>query len=946
MKKFSFLIYIFTAYLITGISCTERAEIKPVRLSCENMKDPSVVDIKSPRLSWINIYPEGVRGARQSAWEIKTASSPELLEKDQADLWNSGKTLSDQSVNIRYSGREPESGQDCWWKVRVWDSKGNCSEWSEAARWGMGILNETEWKGSWIGAPWQEENPLPTPPYPKGVNQSVSPFKTPTGNLPSNAPLLRKNFNVNKKISKAKVFISGLGFFELYVNGTKVSDDVLVPNITLYGKRDDIGNIAVMTGNNFREYRVMYMAYDITDMLKPGENAAGVILGNGFYNPASFWTQGYGSPRLLCQIKIQYDDGSEELIVSDNTWKAAKSPILMDLVYDGEHYDARLEQDGWSKPGFDDSAWETAVPRTKPEGRMKAHLSPPDKVMEILKPVKVEKLADGHFLVGFDEEISGWLKINNVTGESGRRIEIKYRCESPQGENTYTMKGGIPESYAARFTWFVFREAELLNWPGELSADQVQAEAVYTDIETTAKFETSDTLFNTINRIWWRSQTDNMHGGIASDCPHRERSPYTGDGQVACVTVMHNFDAKAFYTKWIQDILGAQNPDNGYVPNGAPWQRGCGGGVAWGAAINIMPWEYYLHYGDKDLLAENYEGMKGYIKYMLIWTDEKGIMFSQAPEKSKPNRWVNLGEWVAPSKLPPDDMVHTFYLWRCSDLTADAAKALGKNEDELYYRNLAEKTKKAFQGKFYDSEKGSYGPYGGNVFALKMGVPDDQKPLVIQALKNDISMNDYHLDTGIFGTQFLFEVLAENGMQELAARIMSQKTYPGFGWWISQGATTTWEKWDGEGSRNHPMFGGGLTWFYRKLSGMNADPAEPGYRHIIFKPQPVADISMAAYSNLTPYGEAGIKWEKSADMLSVSIRVPAGSYATLFIPTTDPGSVSVSSPGEDDSDFVSFSEFSDGNAVYTIQPGEYTFLSEYSNTVEADSVNSNIQKVK
>ena len=409
--------------------------------------------------------------------------------------------------------------------------------------------------------------------------------------------------------------------------------------------------------------------------------------------------------------------GTEEVIVSDQSWKASKSAIVMDLVFDGEHYDARLEKSDWCTPGFDDSKWEQVALRKKPEGKMKAHMSPTDRVMEELKPQKIERLADGKYKVDFGQEISGWLKLINVQGEAGRKIDIKYVCESYMGANSYTLKGGSPESYAARFTWFVFRTVEISNWPGELKPENLLAQAVYSNVRTTAKFETSNSLFNNINKIWWRSQTDNMHGGIASDCPHRERAPYTGDGQVACITVMHNFDARAFYTKWIQDILGAQNPETGYVPNGAPWQPGCGGGVAWGAAMQIMPWEFYQHYGDIDMLKNNYEGMKGYIKYMLTWTNEDGIMFSQAPDPQKPMQWLNLGDWAPAKKLPPDDMVHTFYLWRCADITSMTAKALGKNSEADEYSKLAERTKAAFQKKYFDKEKGTYGAYGGNIFA-------------------------------------------------------------------------------------------------------------------------------------------------------------------------------------------------------------------------------------
>jgi alpha-L-rhamnosidase len=391
---------------------------------------------------------------------------------------------------------------------------------------------------------------------------------------------------------------------------------------------------------------------------------------------------------------------------------------------------------------------------------------------------------------------------------------------------------------------------------------------------------------------------------------------------------MHNFDARAFYTKWIQDILGNQNPETGYVPNGAPWQPGCGGGVGWGAAMNIIPWEYYLHYGDIDLLSKNYEGMKGYIKYMLKWVNDEGIMFSQAPEKDKPNRWINLGDWVAPGKLPPDEMVHTFFLWRCADLTSKAAKALGNSADADEYDRLAEKTRIAFQKRFYDTEKGSYGPDGGNIFALKMGIPQEQKDRVLKALESDIKANGDHLDTGIFGTQFFFEVLSENGMHELAYKIMNQRTQPGYGWWIEQGATTTWEQWDGSNSRNHPMFGGGIVWFYRKLAGMNADPEKPGYRHVIFRPQPAGDLTSASYSNLTSYGTASIEWKKENGTYNLNIKVPVGSTSTVFIPASKDGRVLENGRKIKRTRKMKFLRWEDNYAVVETGSGEYSFTSD------------------
>jgi alpha-L-rhamnosidase len=556
---------------------------------------------------------------------------------------------------------------------------------------------------------------------------------------------------------------------------------------------------------------------------------------------------------------------------------------------------------------------------------MKAQTSPVDRVMETLAPVRLASLGDGKYRVDFGQQIAGWLHLLNVSGERGRKISIKYICESPVGDNSYTLKGGGPESYAARFSWFVFKEVEISNWPGVLKPEQLRAEVVHTNVENTGKFKCSDTLFNKIHQMWVRSQMDNMHGGIASDCPHRERSPYTGDGQVACITVMHNFDARAFYAKWIQDILGAQNPETGYVPNGAPWQPGCGGGVAWGAAISIMPWEFYVHYGDKDLLSRNYEGMKGYIKYMLTWTDNNGIMYSQAPDSTKANIWLNLGEWAAPGKLPPANLVHTFYLWECADITSKTAGVLGNIAEAKKYAELAEKTKRAFQNKFYDKEKGTYGPYGGNIFALEMGVPDDQKARVIAVLKADIVANGGHLDTGMFGTQFFFEVLAQNGMQDIAYQVMNQTTAPSYGWWIKQGATTTWEQWDGSGSHDHPMFGGGIVWFYRVLAGMNSEPDKPGYLNIIFKPQPAGCITFASYSNETPNGLASIDWEKNAHTFNLNITVPIGSTATVYVPASNANHVTESGKKIVNGNNLRFQRAEEGYLIYTVRSGTYSF---------------------
>ena len=891
-------------------------KITPDKLTCEYLQNPSVVDVLQPRLAWINIARDDERGQTQTAWQIRVATSKTGLGNP--DLWDSGKVESVESNRIQYKGKQLKSRTECYWQVRVWDKNGEISEWSEPAFWRMGILNQNEWKAKWIGAPWQGEETLPKPNNP---NASLP------DQLPPPAPMLRKEFNVEKKVEKAIAFVTGLGYFEMYLNGKKVGDDVLVPNQTNYGKRPDLINQGIPLPDNFREYKVMYLAYDIKNQLKEGQNVLGSILGNGFYNPAKYWALGYGTPRFLTQVYITYSDGSEDIIVSDESWKAAQSPILMDMVYYGEHYDARKEQPGWNQANFDDSAWQKVALRKAPEGNLVAHTAYPDKVMEKLKPLKIEKLENGNYYADFGVEVSGWIRLNNVKGPAGHKIRIKYLCNTFSGDNSYIFSGNGKENYAARFNWFIFSAVEIINWPGELTPEMLTAEVVHTYVEESATFETSNQLFNDINKIWRRSQTDNMHGGIASDCPHRERSPYTGDGQVASVTVMHNYDARNFYQKWISDMLGAQNLETGYVPNGAPWQPGCGGGVAWGAAICIMPWEFYLHYGAKDMLEDNFEGMKEYVRYMQTWIDKDGIMYSQRVGKDgKVLKWFNLGEWVTPGNLPPDEMVHTFYLWRCADLTSKAAKALNKPDDAKQFEMLAEKTKHAFQKKFYDEKNGTYGNAGGNIFALKMGVPKSQYDKVISALKNDIKENKGHLDTGIFGTQFFFEVLSENGMHDLAYEAMNKRDEPGYGHWLELGSTTSREQWSEEGSHNHPMFGGGLVWYYRKLAGMNADTENPGYRHIIFKPIPAGDLTFVNYSNQTSYGEAGINWKKGKGEFSMKIAVPVGCTATVYVPAKEGNAVFENGISARESKEIQFAGEENGYQVFVVNSGKYNFV--------------------
>ena len=835
-------------------------QIIPTALTCEKMAAPNCIDVMQPRLSWINAPADDyVKGACQSAYRIRVASSCDGLAKP--DLWDSRKVKSDRSVFVPYGGKELVSGQQVWWQVKVWDGNGKASQWSEPAQWRMGVLNPEEWCAKWIGAPWQQE----------WEEKNTTP-----------APYFSKEINLDRKVASAVAFVTGLGYFEFYVNGDKVGNEVLVPNFTNYSKRPRLPLTSIAIEDNFRGYRVMYLTYDITDLLKQGENALGVLVGNGWYNTHTRrWPAAYGSPRMICQVKVTYEDGSEEIIVSDQSWKVKESAIVYNDEYIGETYDARNE----------DASWQNAVLRDAPAGELCASYAPLDRVIETLKPVSFQKTEKG-WEVDFGKEISGWLRFDGVKGSRGDVLQVKYISESPVGTQKYIFADGECRDYASKFAWYVFRKAIITGV--DLNIDNVVAEVVNSDVKADAEFTTSNPLLNQINTIWRRSLEDNLHGGVMSDCPHREKSPYTGDGQVCCETVMANYDCYTFYHKWLRDMRDAQNVETGHVPNSAPWQPGCGGGVGWGAAVNIMPWEMYRHFGDMQLLEESYFTMTEQMRFMEKYITDEGIMDCKneiVNGDHRFDRWLRLGEWVAPHGLPANHLVHTYFLWRCADVTSKAAGVLGKIDDEKRYRRLAEEVKAAFHKKYYNPETKSYGDYGANVFALHMGVPQECLADVVESFRTELSDKyNKHLNTGIFGTRRLFEMLAQNGLNDLAYEIINQKDYPSFGWWIEQGATTTWERWDGKDSRNHPMFGGGLTWFYNTLAGVNIDESMPGYRHVVIRPLLLQDLEQVTYSKMTPYGKLKVEIEHKGFSGMMTVTVPVGATATVWVPGSESSS--------------------------------------------------------
>ena len=856
MKKIIFAVAL--SLLLTGCGAA-KSSISPQDLTTEYKAD-AFTDVASPRFSWINHSSEN--GVGQSSYRIRVFKD---LSDPERTYWDSGVRISGESVLVPYKGKALEPCTDYYWQVQVRDQKGEAAEWSEPCHFHTGILTPGGWKAQWIGAPWQGENS-----YDYDMSEDVQP-----------APILRKEFEVKKGVKSARFYGTGLGYFELYINGGKVGDDYLCPNESNYGLREKLDQRLIPVGDPFNGYSVAYVSYDVTDMLKEGTNAVGAILGNGFYDLVyRRFVMGYGTPRFYGQILIKYEDGTQEIVASDTSWKIEKSALVYDQMYIGEHYDARKEHDGWCTAGYDDSAWAFAAEKKAPEGELIAQLGPADRVTATYEPLSIERDSTGAFIVSFPEEISGWVDLKNLKLAEGQQVEVRYLNESLVCNSIYTAKGSGSESYHPRFRWFVFSKVAVSGLDN-LKPSQIEAWAVNSDVPQTSSFETSNALINKIDKIWRRSMLDNMHGGVPTDCPHRERIGYTGDGQAVTVTTLTTMGGQTFYNKWIRDIREAQKPD-GYVANSAPWQPEAGGGIPFGSAINVIPSDFYWQYGDERLYRECYKPMMDHTRWMERWVDPAtGIMESRSG-----HYFMDLGEWVPAYGLPSNALVHTWFLWACAKTCADAALHFGDKANYDYFSALRDTTAAAFHRTFYDEATGSYGKDGSNVYALAMGVPAEREQKVVDALVANIAEKDNHLITGFVGFRYLCEVLVKHGHEDLAYEIINKKDFPSFGWWIEQGATTTWEQWNGDYSHNHPFMGGGILWFYRDLAGLEA--TAPGYRTFEIRPTIPDGLDYVKYWQMTPYGKVDIDWKVASDKsFTLKCTVPVGTTAKVYVPDGD-----------------------------------------------------------
>ncbi len=888
---------LLSAIILSALfSCSVDKEIKVVSLQCEYLENPLGIDIAASRLSWQ--LRTNKNNVNQKAYQILVSSDIAVLKNNIGDLWNSDTVFSDQSTQINYDGTELKSRQKVFWKVRIWDETQKVSEWSEISSWEMGLLFQSDWSAKWIS---KKE-------FPKLIVGAKSP-----------AIYFRKKIKIKDGIKNARVYISGLGYYELYINGEKVGDHVLSPNQTNYDRRKEVnsylnGRVANMST------RVLYETHDVSNYFKKGENVASVILGNGWYFQtlrSEYIPLYYDTPRFISQIEIEYPDGSKETIISDESWKNGKGPILNNNLHNGEIYDARLEIADWNKKNFDDSKWKKSKIVRSPEGKLHAQMSPPDRVVAKIKPVSISVPKEGVYRYDFGTMFSGWVKLK-MEGKRGSELKLTYfedNGNTYEQSDSYIFKGEGIEVWEPRFTWHAFRYVEVTGSNVPLAIDNLEGQIVHTDVKPAGSFKSSNELFNRILSDFKKTQLDNMHGGVPTDCPHRERRGYTGDGQIAAQAAIYSLDMKSFYTKWLNDISDAQNKKNGYVPNTVPFHSG-GGGTPWGSAYVIIPWYMYLYYGDVAILEKHYDGMKHYVEYLSTTTDKDGLIVEN-----------HLGEWVPPTatEIPPSFVSSAYYYYDLS-LMASIANVLKKESDVKNFLKIGGEVKKSFNERYYQPSKFSYsiGWQGANVFPLAFDlVPREYVENVFQSLVENIEVTAKgHFDTGMMGTPYLLEVLTKYGRTDLAYTIMNRRDFPSFGYNIERGATTLWETWTGNESHSHPMFGSVTAWFYQGLGGINPDPNNPGFKHSVIKPNIINDLDFVNATYTTVYGKITSNWELINGELKLSVTIPPNTTASVFVPGNSVDDTSI------DNSNVDFIAIEDNYLHYEVPSGEYTFVSK------------------
>jgi alpha-L-rhamnosidase len=878
-------------------------------LRCENRINPAGIDIPMPRFSWQLISDQ--KNILQTAYEIRVGSKP-----DKADIWNSGKQISAASVYVPYQGRPLVSAGIYYWQVRVWDNKGKTSEWSAKANWQMGLLHVSDWKAVWIGTPSTAD----------------------TVNGP--AILFRKEFSAVKKIISATAFITAHGMYEAFVNGKKIGDAFLTPGWTSYHKR------------------LQYQTYDVTPLLNKGTNAIGVDIGSGWYRTPLAWQNNrnhYGKKTaLLFQLEIKYSDGSAETIITDKSWKTSdQGPVRISEIYNGEIFDNRLEVKGWNETGFNGVGWNGVTEQSFDNNNLIATYNEPVTKHQVFQAVNIFTTPKGERVIDFGQNLVGWARFK-ITGKSGDSLIVDHaevldkngnfyteNLRAAKARDIYILNGKGEEFFEPHFTFQGFRYIRLSHAGDQLKKENVSAVTLYSDMNPTGQFECSNPLLNQLqHNIQWGQKGNFLD--VPTDCPQRdERLGWTGDAQAFSRTASFNMDVHNFFSKWLKDVAADQNSD-GRVPFVVPnvLDSMAGGSAGWADVSTIIPWNMWLAYGDRKILEDQYASMKAWVGFMenhsrvYLW-----------------NTGFHFGDWLF--YRPADDndgrsaVTDKYLIAQCffahsTQLLINAAKVLNNTADVQRYTELLNHIKEAFlkeyvthSGRLVSSTQTAY------VLALQFDMlPESLRTQAAQRLATNVKDYDNHLTTGFLGTPYLCHVLSRFGYDTVAFKLLLQETYPSWLYPVKMGATTIWERWDGQkpdssfqtpgmNSFNHYAYGAIGDWMYRTICGLDTYEEGAGYKKIKIQPHTGGNLSYANADLQTAYGKLSSHWKISGGKFMLDVEIPANTTAVVYVPATAAASIMENNRALSDAKELSVME-KEGNYIpIQVGSGQYHFTTDH-----------------
>ncbi len=831
---------------------------------CQQRQHPLGIDTPKPFFSWQ--LESDRRNTLQTAYQMQVARDPEFRSK----VWDTVSIPTEASQYVAYEGPDLEPCTQYFMRVMVWDNHNRHTRWSEPLLFETAFFDESGWQGHWISLPQEQTD----------------------GSQP--APYLRKEFAATGAVKRARIYATALGVYQLQLNGEPVGDQVLAPGWTNYNQR------------------LQYQIYDVTELLQAGDNALGAILGDGWYRGyIGFKGQKafYGDQLALrLELHITYADDSQELVVTDSSWKGSEGPIVMSDIYNGEIYDARREEAGWDEASFADDHWTEVTVLSQPtEARLVAQELEPVRRIQEINPIRLIRTPAGHSVLDFGQNMVGRVGLQ-VQGPAGTEITLEHaevldadgnfyteNLRSAKQKVTYILKGASePEVYEPHFTFQGFRYVRVTGVPGPISLSSFTALVLHSDIDVTGQFFCSAPLLNQLQQnILWGQRGNFVD--VPTDCPQRdERLGWTGDAQMFATTAAFNMFSLNFFRKWLRD-LASEQLENGGVPFVIPNVLGddAHSSAAWGDAATIIPWTLYLYYGDHGVLTEQYPSMKAWVEYIR--------------SQSKNNLWnsgFHFGDWLsldAPANSTKggtcEDFIATAFYYHSTRLLIRVAEVLEKSNDVKEYTRLAGDIRKAFQREFVTRTGRLAVPsQTAHVLALMFDLVDDeQAPRLVEWLVKDIEKHDIHLATGFVGTPYLLFVLSKYGHTELAYSLLMQTDYPSWLYPVTKGATTIWERWNGlredgsfetatMNSFNHYAYGAVGDWLYRRVCGLEPVEDSPGFKRFRVRPHLSKRLRFAQADFASLYGLCQAGWERLDDGTVLNVTVPPNTTAAVRVP--------------------------------------------------------------